>query len=426
MEKEKKKHPTGFQRAVCWAALTGVSLLVLISIACGVVYGLYSAFIALKIVLLPFVIAGVLAYLLYPCVQWLQRLLDARCSKKMPAGSRGPNNRRWAVVTVLVVALLAISGLFMCVVPPLVKQTGQLISKREAILNDTVSTTRDFLSANESAQYVVDLVYNNTPFEESEDAAAVQQAQAAPDYPHKVLAVLKYYSGSIIQVATRWLFAGTRALYSSLGYLFGLVMIPVALYYFLMNSGDISSKWHEVIPLPHGHFRDEVVNTLKEINDYIIAFVRGQMLVSLIDGILLGIALSALGLPYAIPIAAAAAMLGIIPYLGTILTCIPALCIAWFHWQEGYHVLGVLAIFVGVSQLDGWVLQPKLLGKLVGMHDLTIMFSVLFWGSVLGGIVGALLAVPLTASIKVLLMRYVGSTFGSTRPEKPTPAPEDT
>lgn len=413
-----KEHPTAFQRSVCWGALTGLSLVALAAIACGVVYGMYSAFIALKIVLLPFVIAGVLAYLLHPCVVWLQRRLQARFGRGDKGKKKGDRQdyRRSAVGAVMIATGLVLVGLLMSIIPPLVQQTGQLIAKREAILDNTVAATRDFLSENETAQFVVNLAYDNTPFDEGE--AAAREAAPEQDYTAKALAVLSYYADSLTDVGKRWLYAGTRGIYDSLGYLFGLVMIPVALYYFLLNSADITRKWHEVIPLPPGHFRDEVVSTLREINNYIIAFVRGQMLVSLIDGLLLGTALTILGLPYAIPIAAAAALLGIIPYLGTILTCIPALCIAWFYWHDAHYVLGVLAIFAAVSQLDGWVLQPKLVGKLVGMHDLTIMFSVLFWGSVLGGVVGALLAVPLTASIKVLLVRYVGSTFGQQRRAK--------
>ena len=144
-----------------------------------------------------------------------------------------------------------------------------------------------------------------------------------------------------------------------------------------------------------------------------MAFVRGQMLVSLIDGVLLGIALMCLGLPYAITIAAAAALLGIIPYIGMISTSIPALLIAWFTWHDVSMVVAVAAIFLSVSQLDGWVIQPKVVGNTMKMHDLTVMFSVLFWSMVFGGVIGALLAVPLTASIKVLFRRYVWGNWYS-------------
>ena len=146
------------------------------------------------------------------------------------------------------------------------------------------------------------------------------------------------------------------------------------------------------------------------------------MLVSVVDAIILAIALKILGLPYAITIAAVAAVLGIIPYIGMISTWIPAMLIAWFTWHDVTHLVIVSAIFACVSQFDGWVLQPKIVGSRVRMHDLTVMFSVLFWSYVIGGVVGALLAVPLTAALKVIFVRYVWSSYS--RPEA-LPKPQE-
>jgi predicted PurR-regulated permease PerM len=66
----------------------------------------------------------------------------------------------------------------------------------------------------------------------------------------------------------------------------------------------------------------------------------------------------------------------------------------------------VTIIFITVNQLDGLFIAPKIVGESVGLHPLTVIISVLAWSLILGGLLGALLAVPLTASIKVLLKRY--------------------
>lgn len=397
-----KSYPTPFQRATCWAALTGVSLLVIVLLIMGLVWSFGSVFIALEPVLLPVIIAGVLAYLLMPCVRLVQSRLKIR-------------KRIEAVLLVMLVATLTLAGLAAAILPPLVGQTNELISHRAEIFSRSVTSAHEFLQHNTLAQYAVDALYDKAKHEAAADtevpAADSAELATAKSYPDKVSAILNYYSGSLVLTGWRWLTAGTRAIYGAAGVLIGIVMIPVFLFYFLLKSEDISDNWHDILPLRASEFRKELVGTLQQINAYIISFVRGQMLVSLIDGVLLGIMLKIMGLPYAITIAAAAALLGIIPYIGMISTSIPALLIAWFYWHDMGHVLGVAAIFVGVSQFDGWVLQPKVLGNRVGMHDLTIMFSVLFWSHVLGGIVGALLAVPLTASIKVLFMRYVWPTL---------------
>ena len=403
----KKQYPTHFQQATCWTALAGLSLLVIITLVCGFIYGLGKAFIALEPVLLPFIIAGILAYLLYPSVIWVHKRVKKRVV---------------AVLIVLSGAALIIGGLAAAILPPLVQQTGELIAQRKQIIASAVSTGRDFLQENRFAQYTVDTLYERTMRELAESPESStqpkEQIEEARDYPAKVFAILNFYSSSFVDAGLRWFSAGTRAIYGAAGFLIGLVMIPIFLFYFLLQSENISRNWHTIIPLRRSKFRVEVVETLQQINGYLISFVRGQMLVSLIDGIILGIALMLMGVPYAVTIASAAALLGIIPYIGMISTSIPALLIAWFTWHDMGHVLGVAAIFIGVSQFDGWILQPKVLGNRVGMHDLTIMFSVLFWSSVLGGIVGALLAIPLTASLKVLFTRYVWSSLS--REERPS------
>lgn len=399
MKIQDKEVPTLFQRKICWAALTGVALVVVASLVFGLLFGLGSLFVALEPVLLPVVIAGFLAYLLAPCVALVQKRITRRI---------------WAVVSVMSMACVLLVGLGLTIVPPLVQQTGDLISKREQILESVVEGGKAQLAENRLLQKGVDMLYSKMlkdaraselPLEDYEDLSQ------ETTYEGKLTAILSFNSSYLTEKALGWLTAGTRALSGVSMAFIGTIMVPVFLFYFLLESASIARNWHTVLPIRRSAFREEVVETLQEINNYIISFVRGQMLVSVIDGIILAVALKIMGLPYAVTIAAAAALLGIIPYLGMISTWIPAVLIAWFTWHDVSHVLIVTAIFGCVSQFDGWVLQPRIVGSRVKMHDLTVMFSVLFWSYVIGGVVGALLAVPLTASIKVIFTRYVWSTY---------------
>ena len=399
MKIQDKEVPTLFQRKICWAALTGVALVVVVSLVCGLLFGLGSLFVALEPVLLPVVIAGFLAYLLSPCVALVQKRITKRI---------------WAVVSVMSIACVLLVGLGLTIVPPLVQQTGDLIAKREQILESVVEGGKAQLAENRLLQKGVDMLYSKMlkdaraselPFEDYENLSQ------ETTYEGKLTAILSFNSSYLSEKALAWLTAGTRALSGVSMAFIGTIMVPVFLFYFLLESASIARNWHTVLPIRRSAFREEVVETLQEINNYIISFVRGQMLVSVIDGIILAIALKIMGLPYAVTIAAAAALLGIIPYLGMISTWIPAVLIAWFTWHDVSHVVIVTAIFGCVSQFDGWVLQPRIVGSRVKMHDLTVMFSVLFWSFVIGGVVGALLAVPLTASIKVIFTRYIWSTY---------------
>lgn len=399
MSKE-KQYPTPFQRATCWAALSGLALTTLIVLIGVALFGLGHLFVTLEPVLLPVVIAGILAYLLFPATRWVQEKLVKR--------------RIWAVLIVLMTTAIGITGLGFAIIPPLVQQSGELVSKRHQILSSSIKAGHDLLETNAFIQQGVDMLYQKT-INDAHSAGIptddTQELSSKPTYADKVTAILDFNSSYLTEKGIEWLTAGTRAISGVAAFFIGIIMVPVFLFYFLLESERIASNWHDILPLRDSHFRDEVVATLQQINNYIISFVRGQMLVSLIDGILLGIALKWMGLPYAITIAAAASLLGIIPYIGMISTSIPALLIAWFTWHDLSHVVAVASIFICVSQFDGWVIQPRVIGNRVGMHDLTIMFSVLFWSLVLGGVVGALLAVPLTAAIKVLFIRYVWTSL---------------
>ena len=419
MSMKEKEVPSSFQRSVCWLALSSLCLVFMVALLFGVVYGLGWLFVTLEPVLLPVVIAAILAYLLSPCVKWVQRVVKRRVP---------------AVLIVLLVSALALGGLAMTIVPPLARQTSELVNNRHQILERSVAAGRDLLRDNSTVRSAVDSLYERTLSEADSraNAAAGKPASSAAAtavdvkaYERKVVAIIDYNSDYLVEKGLAWLTAGTRAIYGASAFLIGVVMVPVFLFYFLIESEAIKKNWAQVLPLRASQFKDEVVATLQEINENIVAFVRGQMLVSLIDGVLLGIVLSIMGLPYAITIAAAAALLGIIPYIGMISTSIPALLIAWFTWQDVTMVVGVAATFLCVSQFDGWVLQPKVVGNSVKMHDMTVMFSVLFWSMVFGGVIGALLAVPLTASIKVLFSRYVWNSWRAAEATQPLPEPHE-
>ena len=123
--------------------------------------------------------------------------------------------------------------------------------------------------------------------------------------------------------------------------------------------------------------------------------------------------------PYALVIGLAMAILGVIPFIGNILCLVPACIIAYVHFSGGepnhqwlgdnpWSYVGVVAaIFLVAQQINSLVTAPKIVGDSVGLHPMTVIFSMLFWSIPLGGFLGALLAVPLTAAVKVLVRRYI-------------------
>jgi predicted PurR-regulated permease PerM len=191
------------------------------------------------------------------------------------------------------------------------------------------------------------------------------------------------------------------------GVAISLFLVPLFLFFFLKDSANFAREWRRYIPLPESPLRNEVASLLEEINSYLIRYFRGQFTVSLIDGVLIGTALLIMGLNFALLIGLAVGLLALIPYVGLTICWIPAVIIAAAQFGDWTHPLIVTAIFVSMSNLESFFIAPRVVGDSVSLSPLTVILSVLIWSLVLGVLLGSLLAVPLTATIKVLLQRYV-------------------
>ena len=191
------------------------------------------------------------------------------------------------------------------------------------------------------------------------------------------------------------------------GFLLSLILVPIFLFFFLKEGHSISENWSNYLPLRASPLKSEIVSLLNEINNYLINFFRGQLLVSLIDGFLIGFCLLVfVRLEFSLLIGLMVGLLGLIPYLGMMICWVPAVIIAAAQFGDWWHPLLVTIIFIVANNIDGMIIAPKIVGESVGLHPLTVIISVLAWSLILGGLLGALLAVPLTATLKVLLKRY--------------------
>ena len=191
------------------------------------------------------------------------------------------------------------------------------------------------------------------------------------------------------------------------GFLLSLILVPIYLFFLLNEKPRIEKRWKDYLPLRASPLKDEVAEVLSEINKYVTAYFRGQLLVCLVDGILIGTALTLFGLNFAPLIGVIVVVLTMVPYIGIIICWVPAVLIAAFQWGDWWHPIGVTVIFIVVQNLEGIFYAPRIVGNSVGLHPMTVIVSIFVWGLIIGGVLGPLLAVPLTATIKVLLARYV-------------------
>ena len=155
-------------------------------------------------------------------------------------------------------------------------------------------------------------------------------------------------------------------------------MIPVYVFYFLLEKRAIKSNWKDYLPVRKSKIKDEIVFVLHSINECLIVFFRSQVLVAMCVGALLTIGFLALGLEYAILLGVMAGILGIIPYLGVALSIIPAFILSMVQFvpTDGWlYPILILIWFVAVQAMEGLFISPKIIGDRVGLHPLTIIVA---------------------------------------------------
>ncbi|MBV8416132.1 MAG: AI-2E family transporter [Verrucomicrobia bacterium] len=396
-------YPTPWQKKMLWNAITSLSLLVIAGVVVFTLYVATQILAFLQPLLLPMAVAGVFAYLLEPVVTWLAR-------RKMP--------RLLAVVIVFGVFVLGGALLVVGVVPSLYTESVKFSSALPGYLERGWSALDGFLE--ENLEKLPQLGPKPSPAPEPGQQPVQPDSSGNPnsnfgfaryqDNPY-VQQSLQYLKDQLPSLAQRtWTFIQTSltGVFGVFGFLFGLLIVPIYLFFFLKESPRIAESWSNYLPLRRSEFKDELVSVLTEINGYLINFFRGQVVVALINGVLLAIGLSILRLQFGFLIGLGFIFFGIIPYVGYIICFIPAVLIAFAQFNDWVHPLWVTIIFfLIVAQIDGLVTTPRIVGNSVGLHPMTVIMSVFLWTLVLGGLLGAVLAIPLTATLKVLLHRYV-------------------
>jgi len=179
--------------------------------------------------------------------------------------------------------------------------------------------------------------------------------------------------------------------------LLGWLVVPVYFAYFL-TARRVHVDGDRLLPFLKPETRRDAMYLGQEFVDISVAFFRGQMVIAFLQGLMFAAGFSLVGLRYGFVIGLLLGLLNVIPYLGNIVGLAIALPLALLHEGGGPGPAAmVLAVFVVVQQIEGWVLTPKIMGDRTGLHFMAIIVAIFFWGTALGGILGMILAIPLTA-----------------------------
>ena len=318
-------------------------------------------------VLLPFFIAWLLAYMLYPIVMFVQHKLHVP-------------GRVLAIIVTLVFVLGVIGGIVYLIIPPMIEQFEKL---GELVTRYLHQTTR----INNFPLAIHDWLTNNSEeiqrfFRNKEVSVAIRNARP------KVFAVITETANVIISVIA------------------SLVTL-IYLFFILLDYETLSSGFIRICPEKNRPFWRSLMDDVeRQLNSYI----RGQGLVALCIGILFCVGFTIIGFPMAIGLGILMGLLSLVPYVhgfGLIPIALLAGLKAADTGQNFWIILiSALAVFVVVQLITDMVLTPKIMGKAMGLNPAILLLSLSVWGALLG-FIGLIVALPLTTLLIAYYKRYV-------------------
>lgn len=338
--------------------------------------GLVGLAYRLRSVLAPFLMAGVLAYLMHPLVACFER-------RRVP--------RTLAIL--LVYAIFGVAGviIYYAAVPPLAHELSELMTvlpQQSERLQGMTQGAVDGLHRL-SLPRILDRAVDRT----------VERTE-------------RLLERMVERVAD-----ATVGLFSSF---FSFILAPILAYYFLQDRERLAEGLMGLIPPA---YRAECRALGRAVDEVVSGFLRGQLIVSLLIGAIIGAGLALLKVRYALVVGLIAGLFDIIPYFGPVIGAIPAVALGLL--RSPWTAVSVAVLIFAVHQFEGSILSPKIVGRSVGLHPLAIILAVLAGGE-LAGILGMLVAVPAAAAGKVLV-RYawprLTAAWWAGTPEEGRPAP---
>jgi predicted PurR-regulated permease PerM len=336
----------------------------------GIGIALLALLYVLAPVLTPFAAAFVLAYLLVPGVEWLAR-------RRVP--------RAAAVLLMMLLAFLLLAGLMLILVPVLQREVVALQAQFPALINKLNSDVAPRINA---------LLGTSMQFDSQTLKELLAERVGSQD--------------NIVAKIVEHARAGGLALIGIVG---TLVLVPVVLFYALLDYHDFTHRFEGLIPRRWHH---AAVGMVSEIDRLLAHFLRGQLSVMGILAVYYSAALAIAGFQAALPIGILTGLLIFIPYVGFGLGLALALLTAVLQFGNWYGLIAVAVIY-GIGQvIESFFLTPRLVGHSIGLHPLAVIFALLAFGQVFG-FFGVLLALPASAALLVAVRRitqaYLASDF---------------
>jgi len=319
-------------------------------------------------ILLPFLAAMAIAYFLNPLANWLQRM----------------GTSRLLATAIIVISFFAFGVAVLAVVVPLLERQMVEFSHKAPELIDTAL---EWIAP--IKQRIEELVPGANLDNLQEQSGSVA-GTAASALGHVAQSIWK----------------GGLALFNALSL---LIVTPVVSFYLLRDWEVAVAKVDTWLPRP---FAPTIRTLMHEIDVTISAFVRGQGTVMLVLAAFYAVTLTAIGVDFGVLIGLVAGLISFIPYIGALVGFLMSITVAIVHYHDVLHPALVVGVFVLGHVIEGYLLLPKLVGEKVGLHPVWTIFSIMV-GALLLGFTGVLLAVPVAATIGVLVRFFLAKYLAS-------------
>ena len=351
----------------------------ILCIAAGAVWLLNT----LSGVLLPFFIAWLLAYLLYPFVHFIQYRLKVR-------------NRILSIIVALLLLIAVLTGIIALIIPPIVKEMAHLAELTTFYFNDVMTQTN-------MASYIQNIV--NYLSNKNTLVGLMQQSSFVDAMQTVMIQTWSLVSGTV-NVALSVL---------------GMFIVLLYMFFILIDYEKICQGWVNLIPAGKRGFASMVV---QDVQNGMNAYFRGQSLIALIVGILFSIGFLIIDFPLAIGLGLFIGFLNLVPYM-QLFGFIPTILLAILKAAETGEsfwiiMLCALAVFAVVQTIQDMYLTPRIMGHVMGLNPAIILLSLSVWGSLMG-IIGFIIALPLTTLLLSYYRRFVLKEVeqeGETEPEE--------
>ncbi|WP_051379133.1 AI-2E family transporter [Derxia gummosa] len=320
-------------------------------------------------ILTPFVMAAVLGYMLEPGVTWLVR-------RRLP--------RPLAVLLMILALVLVVVALALVVVPIVVKEGAALSGKLPLLLDRLNSHVAPRLGEWLNTEIRFD-------FESARSLLTEKLAESGDGIYRSVFDSLRIGTGKVMGVVGL------------------LALVPVVLFYLLLDWNLIVSKIARLIPLP---LRPRVTRLVGEVDAVLAQFLRGQIVVMLALAAFYSVGLVFTGLDVALPVGIITGLLVFVPYIGYSLGLVLAVLSGLLQFGSWGGLVGIAIVYSLGQALESFVLTPRLVGERIGLHPITVIFALMAFGQ-LFGFVGVLVALPVSAVLAVGVQHLLRHYFDS-------------